>query len=95
MRTKHLSRLWSLRWTRGDSFDEQLDKSLPQNRLSEQVDTVSQIARGNMPDDQKLKAMWGTLVRYAALFNKLKDVGSDDNEAKLKDGWKKFVETTK
>lgn len=80
-----------------DKFDESLAKQLPptEKRLSAQVETVAAIARGEIPDDDRTKALWAAVVRYATLYNTVKDVGSDDNRKKLDDALKAFREALK
>lgn len=79
----------------GDAFDEQFDKAVPESKLSTQVDSIVAIAKGNMPDDERLKALWGTLLRYQTLYGTWKDATNDENSEKIKDAWKTFIEATK
>ncbi len=68
-----------------DKLDLALDKTLPKERLSAQIDAVAKIARGEAPDEAQMKALWGALTRYLALYNTVKDVGSDANKKKVND----------
>lgn len=61
-------------------------QTLPESKLSEQIDTVAKIARGEAPTEDQAKALWAALTRYATLYGTVKDVGSDANKKKLKDG---------
>lgn len=69
-----------------DKLDAELDKTLPKDKLSDQIDTVAKIARGEAPTEVQAKALWGALTRYASLYGTVKDVGSDANKKKIKDG---------
>jgi len=69
----------------GDAFDQTMDKELPQEKLSGQIDTLSALAQGKMDDDMRLRAMWGVLVRYATLYDTVKATGSDANKKKVDD----------
>ena len=68
-----------------DKLDAALDKTLPKEKLSAQIDTVAKIARGEAPDEAQMTALWGALTRYLALYNTVKDVGSDANKKKVND----------
>jgi len=69
----------------GDAFDQTMDKELPQEKLSGQIDTLSALAQGKMDDDMRLRATWGVLVRYATLYDTVKATGSDANKKKVDD----------
>jgi hypothetical protein len=68
-----------------DHFDASLEKQLPKTRLSAQLDTLAEIAQGKNPPEEQMRALWGTLVRYASLFNTIKDTASDANKKKVND----------
>jgi hypothetical protein len=68
-----------------DAFDEIMDRQLPQQKLSAQVDIVSDLAQGKMSDEARMRAMWGVLVRYATLFDTIHDTASEANKKKLDD----------
>ena len=78
----------------GDKFDESMAKYLPSpdKRLSAQVDTVAAIAQGHMPTEERAKALWAALVRYATLYNTTKETVSDENRKKIDDALKAFAE---
>lgn len=69
----------------GDAFDQTMNKELPQEKLSGQIDTLSALAQGKMDDDMRLRATWGVLVRYATLYDTVKATGSDANKKKVDD----------
>lgn len=77
-----------------DKYDESFSKTLPKagDRLSEQVVTIAEIAKGNKPET---KALWAALLRYATLYNTVKDTGSEDNKKKIDDALKAFREAIK
>lgn len=78
-----------------DTFDASIEKQLPKDSLSSQVDTLSDIATGKMPSEEKARAFWATLVRYAALYNTVKSTGSDENQTKLKEALEAFQKALK
>lgn len=78
-----------------DAFDASIEKQLPKDSLSSQVDTLSEIAKGKMPAEDKVRAFWATLVRYAALYNTVKSTGSDENQTKLKEALEAFQKALK
>lgn len=77
-----------------EKYDESFSKTLPKagDRLSEQVDTIVEIAKGNKPE---AKALWAALLRYATLYNTVKDTGSEDSKKKIDDALKAFREAIK
>lgn len=79
----------------GDNFDVAMDKTLPKDKLSDQIDTVALIAQGKQPDEQRLKALWGALMRYSTLYDTVKTAASDANQKKLKDAAEAFAEALK
>lgn len=66
-----------------DKFDNSIEKQLPTESLSSQVDTLSKIAQGKNPPEAQAKAFWATLLRYATLFNTVKETESDENREKI------------
>jgi hypothetical protein len=78
--------------TTADAFDVALAKQLPddEQRLSKQLDTLHQIAIGQAPSEDKLKALWATTLRYVALFQTINDAASDANKKKISDAWDAF-----
>lgn len=66
-----------------DIFDASIEKQLPKESLSSQIGILSDIAQGKIPPDDQARAMWATLLRYAALFNTIKSAGSDKNRESL------------
>lgn len=78
-----------------DTFDASIEKHLPKDTLSSQIDTLSDIAKGKMPVEDKARAFWATLVRYTALYNTVKSTGSDENQAKLKEALEAFQKALK
>ena len=75
----------------GDKVDASLDKTLPKDKLSDQIGTVAKIANGKAPSDAEAKALWGALTRYASLYNSAKDAGSEANQKKIKDAAEAFA----
>lgn len=73
-----------------DRFDASMEKELPESRLSGQIDTVSEIARGKMPADDRLRAMWGVLIRYATLYDTVRDFDSKANKEKWDEALEAF-----
>ncbi len=67
-----------------DNFDVNLEKRLPQGLLATQIDVLAEIAQGNNPPEDQVKALWGTLLRYASLFNSIKETMSDTNEERIR-----------
>jgi len=73
-----------------DRFDASMEKELPESRLSEQIDTVSEIAQGKMPADDRLRAMWGVLIRYATLYDTVRDLNSEAQKEKWDEALEAF-----
>jgi hypothetical protein len=69
----------------GDAFDVSIEKQLPKQRLSAQIDTLSQIAQGKAANDAQAKAMWSALMRYATLYNTVKDTDSEASRKKARE----------
>lgn len=69
----------------GDALDAALERQLPADRLSAEVDTLRDIALGKAPDDAKLRALWSTTVHYVALYQSTDDAASAINQMRLGD----------
>jgi hypothetical protein len=82
--------------TTADAFDVALALQLPpaknpndpkskSDRLSDQVDTIRDIALGKQPEEQKLKDLFSALLRYIALAQTGTDAATAANEKKIGD----------
>lgn len=78
-----------------DKFDVSIEKQLPKVTLSSQVKTLSEIAQGKNPAEEQAKAFWATLLRYATLYNTVKETSSDENNEKLDAALDAFRESLK
>lgn len=74
-----------------DVFDASIEKELPKQKLSEQIDTLAALAQGKMSDEERVRATWGVLVRYATLYDTIKETGSEANQKK----WDEAVDALK
>jgi len=68
-----------------DVFDASMEKELPKQKLSAQIDTLSALAQGKMSDEERIRTTWGVLVRYATLYDTIKETGSEANKKKWDD----------
>lgn len=75
-----------------DAFDIAFAKQLPddEQRLSKQLVALHQVAIGQAPPEDKLKALWAATLRYVALFQTVSDAASDANQKKISDAWDAF-----
>lgn len=80
-----------------DKFDVVLGRELPakNERLSDQVETLRKIARGEQVTDDHLKAVWAAAMRYIALFQTIGDAASSDNQKKITDALAAFEKAIK
>jgi hypothetical protein len=68
-----------------DAFDTAFGIQMPRDadRLSSQLDTLSDIATGKQPTDEKLKALWTATLRYVGLFQTIEEAASSANRKKI------------
>lgn len=76
-----------------DRFDLAMAKAAPSDvkPLSDQLDTLRDVASGKSPPDEKVRDLWAAMLRYASLGRAVVGATSDANVAKIDDAWTTFV----
>lgn len=66
-----------------DAYDSSYSKTLPKDKLSDQVDTLQQIATGGKPGEDRIEQLWKSLLEYNSLFQTTSDTFSKANGTKV------------